>query len=66
MVMVRLILSRSTYRILFAMGGVEVVAVEPVEEGVIAATLRLSEGMLRFTRGLDGVQSVEVVDTEPE
>ena len=53
---VRVLLRPAVYRILFAMGGVEVVELRSAEDGLVLATLVLTDSMLAFVRRLDGVR----------
>lgn len=64
MTTVRLTLNRAAYRILFAMGGVRVLAVERAGDQTVRATLELTDSMLAYARGMEGVTAVEVVDAQ--
>jgi len=75
MTTVRLRLHVPAYRILYAMGGVEVLSVEALNEpgfaaqDLLAVTLRLSGSMLGFALSLageGGVSQAEQADPAPE
>ena len=61
---VRVLLRPAAYRILFAMGGVEVVELRPAQDGLVQATLALTDSMLAFVRRLDGVRATEVAEPD--
>lgn len=54
-------LSAAAYRILYAMGGVRVIAVHPPGGQDLTARLRLSDAMLEFARRLEGVEAVDII-----
>jgi len=60
----RILLRPAVYRILFAMGGVEVVELRSAEDGLVLATLVLTDSMLAFVRRLDGVRATEVAEPD--